>query len=406
MAAGRLRVLRPFRIPVLSIALLLLTWAAAGQTAQGSSPGGIDTDAFCKVGRVAIHADFEAAALHACSEHPDGPVLTIAPEYAPINPSPWYAYRLVSESPGPVTITHRYRNAKHRYAPWTSTDGGTWTAIDVSSVETFDDDHAARFTLNIPPGGLYVTAQPLVTNADMERWIVGMMAQHDIESEVVARTPDGRDVALLLSRPCEPAGLIVLLGRQHPPEVTGAFAFMDFAERLFEDDETARGFRERYRLALVPVVNPDGVAAGHWRLNERGVDLNRDWGPFTQPETRGVADWLATAAGTLPLTLLLDFHSTWSDVFYAPHDSDDPSPTGFGPAWRERMAARLGEDMSGWSGAHNPGLPTAKSWARRAYGITAITYEVGDGTPRDIIRTKARVAAEEMMKLLLQYSKE
>lgn len=388
-----------------SIALLLFTWAAAGQAGQANrgDHGGIDTDPFCKIGGVAIHADFEGAALYACGDRPDGPVLTIAPEYAPINPSPWYAYRLVAESPGPVTLTHHYRNAKHRYAPWISTDGDTWSPVNPSSIETVDEGRLARFTLTVPTGGLFVAAQPLVTNADMEQWSVGMTAQHDIESQVIARTPAGRDIRLLLSRPCEPAGLVVLLGRQHPPEVTGAFAFMDFAERLFEGDDTARRFRERYRLALVPVVNPDGVAAGHWRLNERGVDLNRDWGPFTQPETRGIADWLATATGTLPLTVLLDFHSTWSDVFYAPHDSDDPTPAGFGSAWRERMAARLDNEMPGWSGAHNPGLPTAKSWARRAYGVTAITYEVGDGTPRDAIRARARVAAEEMMTLLLQY---
>jgi hypothetical protein len=31
-----------------------------------------------------------------------------------------------------------------------------------------------------------------------------------------------------------------------------------------------------------------------------------------------------------------------------------------------------------------------------------MTYEVGDGTPRERIRTTAEAAAEEMMKLLLE----
>ena len=36
------------------------------------------------------------------------------------------------------------------------------------------------------------------------------------------------------------------------------------------------------------------------------------------------------------------------------------------------------------------------------YGITAITYEVGDHTPRSAIKTSSEAFAEEMMRLLLQ----
>ena len=144
------------------------------------------------------------------------------------------------------------------------------------------------------------------------------------------------------------------------------------------------------------------MARGHWRSNLRGVDLNRDWGPFTQPETRGVADWMARMNGEAPLRLFIDFHSTWQDVFYMPHPADDPIPAGFAAAWLQRLADRLGGDMPDWSGEHNPGLPTAKSWVRKAYGIVALTYEAGDATTREDIRRTAEAAAEEMMKLMLE----
>ena len=74
----------------------------------------------------------------------------------------------------------------------------------------------------------------------------------------------------------------------------------------------------------------------------------------------------------------------------------------FSAAWRNRLRERLGDDMPEWSGEHNPGLPTAKSWVRKEYGIVAMTYEVGDNTPRDRIQRIARAAAEETMKLLLE----
>jgi predicted deacylase len=224
---------------------------------------------------------------------------------------------------------------------------------------------------------------------------------HDLQHHQLLQTGLGLSLDLYDTANHDAKGLILLLGRQHPPELTGAYAYQDFVERLFEADDMAGRFRQYYRLALVPVVNPDGVELGHWRMNRGGMDLNRDWGPFTQPETRAIADWLATAHGMTPLTLLLDFHSTWNDVLYGQHESDSPTPPDFNRAWYQAISARLREGAPAWSGQNNPGMPTAKSWARRVYGVSAITYEVGDRTPRDVIRHKARVAAEELMRVLL-----
>ena len=36
------------------------------------------------------------------------------------------------------------------------------------------------------------------------------------------------------------------------------------------------------------------------------------------------------------------------------------------------------------------------------YGVPAITYEVGDNTSREDIKTAARIFAEEMMTILLE----
>ena len=66
------------------------------------------------------------------------------------------------------------------------------------------------------------------------------------------------------------------------------------------------------------------------------------------------------------------------------------------------LSRRLGKGMPAWSGDHNPGLPTSKTWVRKHYGVVAMTYEVGDNTPRERIRGVAVAAAEEMMKLMLE----
>lgn len=358
---------------------------------------------FCSINGIQVYTDFEGAALHACEQGDKGPVLTIAPEFAPINPSPWYAFRLqpAPAKPVTITITQRYVHGQHRYRPWFRTADGEWALVPDEVQSLSADRQYFDYQLEVPPGGLQVAAQPMLTVQDTLDWSDNLARSKQLESQILLTSSLGFRMPMYESVPQNAAGMILLLGRQHPPEVTGAFAYQDFVERLFENDKLARDFRQRFRLVLVPLVNPDGVARGHWRMNRGGTDLNRDWGLFTQPETRAIADWLDTAMQETKLSLLLDFHSTWNDVFYGQHPSDKPTPSGFNQAWYKAIKNRLGDETPAWSGQHNPGLPTSKSWARREFGISAITYEVGDRTPRDVIRHKARVSAEELMRTLL-----
>ena len=60
---------------------------------------------------------------------------------------------------------------------------------------------------------------------------------------------------------------------------------------------------------VFPLMNPDGVDLGHWRHNAGGIDLNRDWALYRQPETRLVADFIVKEVKTQKsqLVLGLDF---------------------------------------------------------------------------------------------------
>jgi predicted deacylase len=368
--------------------------------------GTLIAEPFCEADGLQFHTDFEAAALHGCAAAEDGPVLTIAPEFAPINPSPWYAWRVTtapdsSGKPGEVSIRQRYLHGWHRYHPWISLDGEHWERLPNRRVSVLEGG-SVLMHLDLPPEGLYVAAQPPLTTSTMDRWFRDLASGHGLDSRSVAQSVGGRAVTAYQTPVSVQQGSLVMISRQHPPEVTGGLAYQEFVGRLFAEDGLARRFREHFAIGLVPEVNPDGVARGHWRTNQRGVDLNRDWGPFTQPETRGVARWMAQLNERTPLRLFIDFHSTSYDVLYMPHRDDDPAPTGFSEAWRANLSRRLGEDMPAWSGDHNPGLPTSKTWVRKEYGVVAMTYEVGDDTPRDRIREVAVVAAEEMMKLMLE----
>ena len=81
---------------------------------------------------------------------------------------------------------------------------------------------------------------------------------------------------------------ILILGRQHPPEVTGAFAMRGFINQLLNKNSLSDSFLKNYNILFVPLMNPDGVMNGYWRYNENKKDLNRDWGIFIQPETDSI----------------------------------------------------------------------------------------------------------------------
>jgi predicted deacylase len=133
-----------------------------------------------------------------------------------------------------------------------------------------------------------------------------------------------------------------------------------------------------------------------------GMDLNRDWGRFSQPEIALVGALIARieADPAGGLAMVVDFHSTRRDVFYTQRD-EDRMRNGFSyAAWLTRLDTRLSGDSVARSPSHNPENPTAKTWLYQRYGIPAMTYETGDDTPPERIERLARAAAVTLMEEL------
>jgi hypothetical protein len=328
----------------------------------------------------------------------------IEPENQPINPSPWYAFRLWAESRKNITLELKYTYSKHRYTPKISKDGKTWTELSEEKVRLNADSTMASVLLEIGVDTLWVAAQELHNTKRVRKWCVDQALNPGAAYMTIGKSKLNRDMIGLDIGIGDPGkkDIIAILSRQHPPEVTGYLAMQAFIETILEDTRLSNDFRRKYRVLVFPLMNPDGVDLGHWRHNAGGIDLNRDWAYYRQPEVKQVAEFLAKECikNKSELILGLDFHSTYNDVYYTLDHTAIPELEGFKHYWLTGIENAIPD-----YDAHNsPGpanSPTSKNWFFRQFDAEGITFEIGDDTPRDFIEVKGRAAAIEMMELLI-----
>ncbi len=346
-----------------------------------------------------LDGSFAGARLGQCTAlDVNSVVLVNRPEdEPPINHSPWYAFR-VTEGQGGLQVRIDYAAHAHRYWPKVSLDGVRWVPLSAERVKQLDDGKSVVLNLDVFRTPMWVAGQEILDNAWYEEWYQQLESTGAFEAKVIGRSEGGREI-VGLDTGVAAEEMLVLLGRAHPPEVTGALAMRHFVDHLVSEHAE---FLARYRVIMVPQLNPDGVALGHWRHSLGSIDLNRDWGPFSQPETRAVRDWLESriAKGASPI-MMIDFHSTQRNLMYTQSEEEEARTQGFTTAWLQR-AASMGVYPFEQQRRHNLGRPTAKNYFFERFGIPAVTYELGDETDREQIASSARVFADALVETIKQ----
>jgi hypothetical protein len=370
-------------------ALLLLACLAAAPHAMAQTP-------ICEAGGVSVSVDFPAGGRHTCRVTDAGEIiLDVVPEGRPINGSPWYAFRLDATADARARITLDYgSDYEHRYTPKYTRDGTNWASVRSRDVIVAPDERRVTMNLSVQQGTTFITAQPIETPNAIHAWARATLAPHRFEQVEYGRSIDGQ--ALIGYRGGDGQDLVVAMTRQHPPETTGAIAFRAFVERIMSDTPEARAFRSSHRVVLAPMPNPDGVLRGHWRWNNGGLDLNRDWREFTQPETRALRDFIQSEAQNRRTIAFFDFHSTRRNVVYAPPlDADSPT-VDFLPLLRERLDRAVDRPLP-WTFSHSETGNTSKRWALEALRAPGLTMELDDEASEAEAQRIGRTVADALI---------
>lgn len=408
----------------LLIALLFVGAAASCQPDDGQKklpkgetydpPGSTDTRSKAisfqerktfKIDDIYVSNEFYGGRLHHVKRNnnkKNGLIITIKPENKPINKSAWFAFRIWSDTEKKVIISLRYKDGEHRYTPKISSDGTNWESINKSDYKHFKKSGTAEIKVDIGPNSTWVAAQELQTSRHIFEWMDSLEKQSYIDGDTAGYSTLNTPVRVLKIGKNDAKNAIILFSRQHPPEVTGQIAADAFMETLLDSTDLANRFRANFRIYAFPLINPDGVDQGHWRHNAGGVDLNRDWKYFNQPEVRSVTTYLVDTIKSKDVKVWygIDFHSTRKDILYPISNKIIPKSTSITQKWIKGMNNRLPNDK--WTvEPFDISSPIAKNWIYKTFDAEAMTYEVGDDTPRDYVRLKSKVAAETLMSILL-----
>ena len=188
--------------------------------------------------------NFEGGRLNGIERDNDSSyTVLITPENTPINTSPWYAFKIWSKQKKQIYVTLTYSEGyRHRYYPKLSKDGLNWTSIDSTDYveyekgnKSFDPDSQplkVRMKLSVDSDTLWVSAQELQTSKHVEKWVEDISKKTFISNWQIGKSKEGRPLTALSIGKKKSKRMLMVISRQHPPEVTGYLAMKAFVETI------------------------------------------------------------------------------------------------------------------------------------------------------------------------------
>jgi cytosolic carboxypeptidase protein 6 len=347
--------------------------------------------------------------------------------------TPWFAFKIWSVKEQAVTInvisktvdfhlirilSPKVRDLLDQFRPMISFDRTNWEYMDPVDLNKKNSKYI--FSLHVKADSIprWISAQELVTSQDYQEWTNRLKELPFVTDSVIGKSVEGRPIQELdISEASKNADVVIITGRQHPSEVAGYFSLKAFVEKFTGNSTVAVAFRKKFRLIVFPLINPDGVDDGFGRCNANGINLNRDWKHFLQPETRAVKDRIEHIlhGRAEKVRFFIDFHSAEKDLFYV-IPTDKLLKKDFSNAkrkrrekgnalihtWISKVQSKFPDrhfEISYQSSKEKAGA--TDDWMFLDNDVPALTWETGFMTDRKTIRNIADTASAELSKLLL-----
>ena len=365
----------------------------------------INPDKQCNTSAVQIDFDFPGAGNLTCEIINSKYIkFFINPETDDsINPSPWFAIRKSKHSED-IKLEFDYKNYQHRYDPKISNDKKIWKKINQTNI--LKDENGKIIIINFSPSNEkeYISSQELITEDWYNDWFNYLEGLERVKSELIGLSVLKKPITMFFVEENTNNPYILILGRQHPPEVTGAIAIKSFVNELISKNDLSESFLDNYNIIFVPLMNPDGVENGYWRYNENKKDLNRDWGIFSQPETKSVNNKLINFKDDKKIEVFIDFHSTYKNIFYISDISESHKLQNFLKNWLNNSKPDLLKIDYDYKivNSMSPNNGVSKNYIFNTYNIPSVTYEVSDVEDRDKIKKSSSILSKKLMQSLLE----
>jgi len=246
-------------------AAALFLWGCSTTTAPMPDKGGLpssDSKPVCSNALADIRDDHIAARVSQCDVRSDSAFeIRIKPEHPTdpqgkaINDSAWYGFRVDPKSDGRLQVRLKYENGKHRYHPKISYDGTNWDRLPESKTSTIDENEV-NLSLELDNRAFFVSAQEIFSPKAHDSWTRKMAGDSRVTQSHIGLSREGRPIHMLdvQTEPDKKKPYVVWVGRQHPPEVTGALALMPFTETVLADTKLANEFLDEFNLLIVPIT--------------------------------------------------------------------------------------------------------------------------------------------------------
>ena len=368
----------------------------------------INPDKQCNTSAVQIDFDFPGAGNLTCEVINSKYIkFFINPETDDsINPSPWFAIRKSKHSED-IKLEFDYKNYQHRYDPKISNDKKIWKKINQTNI--LKDENGKIIIINFSPSNEkeYISSQELITEDWYNDWFNYLGGLEKVKSELIGLSVLKKPITMFFVEENTNNPYILILGRQHPPEVTGAIAIKSFVNELISKNDLSESFLDNYNIIFVPLMNPDGVENGYWRYNENKKDLNRDWGIFSQPETKSVNNKLINFKDDKKIEVFIDFHSTYKNIFYISDISKSHKLQNFLKNWLNNSKPDLLKIDYDYKivNSMSPNNGVSKNYIFNTYNIPSVTYEVSDVEDRDKIKKSSSILSKKLMQSLLELNR-